>query len=179
MGDDTPSDVVQRLFLRHANVLRGFIQAFMPGSSAVEDVLQETFLTLIAHAHELRVGSDFLDWARAVARFKVLEQRRRDRRWPGTLSMEAEGALVAAAGELDEKWEARETALVRCMEKLAPKARRIVELRYSVAKPRIDSVAREVAWSPGAVKVALSRARAFLMDCVDRQLRHEGAAGDS
>jgi len=76
---------VQRLFLRHASGLRGFIAGLTPDFDAIEDILHETFLTATAKANEFAPGSDFPAWARAILHPIMLTVNRKnlDRRWPG------------------------------------------------------------------------------------------------
>jgi RNA polymerase sigma factor (sigma-70 family) len=63
--------------------------------------------------------------------------------------------------------------LEECVERLAPQARKIVEMRYRQAlKPR--EVAKLMGWTNGSVHVALSRARAAIRECIDLKL----AAGE-
>src|SRR3954467_6343161 len=90
---------VQRLFLRHAGVLRGFILGLLPDHNRSEDVFQEVFLTVTRKAHEFRPGSNFLAWARSIARLKVLEHRRSTQGGPHLLDPEALEAVIAVAGE--------------------------------------------------------------------------------
>jgi RNA polymerase sigma-70 factor (ECF subfamily) len=173
----TPVETVQRLFLRHANLLRGFVRALLPCAAATEDVVQETFLTLTKNAEAFDPGSNFIAWARATARLKVLEHYRNHRRWPAPLSEAAMLQLEAAAAELDEDWERRRQALAECLPQLAPRARELIGLRYSNEMPALEQIARQMAWTEGAVKVGLSRARKFLYDCMRNRLGLEASGG--
>jgi len=161
---------VQRLFLLHSNRLRGFILGLLPNHAAADDVLQEVFLVVTAKSAESQAGSDFLAWSRTIARFKVLEYRQR--RFPAArqLADEAWELLAKAAPELDDGWDARRRALQHCLGELAPRAREVVQLRYSAERLSMDEVAKRMAWTVGSVKVALSRAKDALWDCVQRHV---------
>lgn len=161
---------VQRLFLQHSNRLRGFILGLLPDRAVADDVLQDVFLIVTAKAAEFQSGSDFLAWVRAIARLKVLEHRQR--RFPAArqLGDEAWELLAQAAHEVDDAWEARREALQRCLGELAPRAREVVQLRYSVERLDLEEVARRMSWTVGSVKVALSRAKDALWNCVQRRL---------
>src|SRR5271166_2500716 len=93
---------VQRLFLRHAGLLRGFILGLLPDHNRAEDVFQEVFLTVTRKADEFRPGSNFLAWARSIARLKVLEQCRSMQNGPHLLDPEALEAVIAIADEADD-----------------------------------------------------------------------------
>ena len=167
---------VQRLFLLHANVLRGFVHGLLPDRHLVEDVLQEIFVSVTAMAGEFREGTNFLAWARTIARLKVYEQVRKRGRAQQILDATAVEALVTAAPEADDAWEVRREALRRCLNELAPRARQMVNLRYAPESPPLEVIAHQMQWTVGAVKVALSRARRFLMACVERRLAAAGEA---
>jgi RNA polymerase sigma-70 factor (ECF subfamily) len=161
---------VQRLFLRHAGLLRGFILGLLPDHNRAEDVFQEVFLTVTRKAAEFTAGSNFLAWVRTIARLKVLEACRAARGGPHLLDPEALDAVIAVAGEADDVWDQKREALEQCMKQLAPRAREILELRYSDEFLPPPEIAARLSWTVGAVHVALSRARKFLQECTRRRL---------
>ena len=164
--------LVQGLFIQHAAQLRGFIVALTPDLGLVDDVFQETFLTVTAKAEVFDPERDFLAWACGIARYKVMEAGRRAARQWQPLSDEVIEALCASEPSAQVE-EPRLHHLVECLEELAPQSRRIVELCYQQAhKP--GEIARRLAWTPEAVYVALSRARATLRQCVERKTAGEG-----
>lgn len=160
---------VQRLFVAHQGNVLAFILALHPVLTEAEDILQETFLVVTARAHTFAEGTNFLAWACAIARFKVLEARRRGGREAARISDAAVESLAADGPEAGF-FEPRLAALRECLGKLAPRAREVIWLRYQgVREP--EEIAREIGWTPGAVRVALTRARAALRDCVEARLR--------
>ncbi|MGH7145231.1 MAG: sigma-70 family RNA polymerase sigma factor [Planctomycetota bacterium] len=160
---------VQRLFLKHSSLLRGFILGLLPNFDAADEVLQEVFLTITAKAGDFKLGTDFPAWARAVARMKVLEQFRKMRSPMMVLGPEALEAVASYAPELDDTWESRRKALAVCLEQIAPRARELIELRYT-SQLLPPEIARKLDWTVGAVHVALARARKFLRECSQRRL---------
>lgn len=170
--DVNPATVeeVQRLFLRHAGVLRGFILGLLPDHNRAEDVFQELFLTITRKAGEFCSGTNFLAWARSIARLKVLEQLRAQQNVPHALDPETLEVLLLAAEEAEDRWDERREALAHCLKQLAPRAREILELRYSDDFLPPPAIAARLSWSVNAVHVALSRARRFLQECTRRRL---------
>jgi RNA polymerase sigma-70 factor, ECF subfamily len=176
-ASSSPSDrtvAVQGLFLQYHLVLRSFVYGLVPDFTEAQDVLQETFLTVTAKAHEFTPGSDFVSWACTIARFKILESLRR--RKLKILSEAAVQSLCAAATNLQH--DPRLEFVGRCVEELAPQARRIVGLRYEGAHNPTE-IAGIIGWTVRAVSVALSRARRALRDCINRKLATEAAGGRS
>ncbi len=161
---------VQSQFLQQTNRLRGFILGLLPDRAAADDVLQEVFLIVTAKAAEFQSGTDFLAWVRTIARLKVLEQRQRRFPAAGQLTDDAWDMLAQSVHEMDDVWDARRQALERCLSELAPRALEVVQLRYSSERLSLEEVALRMSWTVGSVKVALSRAKDVLWDCVQRRM---------
>jgi RNA polymerase sigma-70 factor (ECF subfamily) len=160
--------LVQKLFVKHQGVVKAYILSLLPSMADAEDVLQETFLTVSAKAAAFAEGTNFVAWACTIARFKVLEARRRLRQ-PSLLTEEAIDALseeVPETGFFEERVE----AVRRCLDRLAPRARQIVWLRYH-GGCSCDDIGRQVGWRAAAVRVALAKARTALRSCVEFQLK--------
>jgi RNA polymerase sigma-70 factor (ECF subfamily) len=166
--------LVQGLFLQHLPALRGFVQSFVRDWALVDDVVQETFLTVNSKAADFQRGTNFRSWVWTIARFKALQLLERKPVTGQTFAPEVIEALCAQ--EESEHWPLEEHIehLGTCLAALAPKARLAVELRYQQAH-RPPEIARRMGWSVDAVHVALSRARVFLRGCIERRLATEGA----
>jgi RNA polymerase sigma-70 factor (ECF subfamily) len=166
---------VQQLFLRYANVVRGFIVGLVVDLNVAEDILQEVFLTVTDKAADYELGTNFLAWAQTIAHLKVLEHRREKRRSPQPFSPEVFDALASSAPSDPTEHADRRKALRECVAKLGKAARRILELRYS---DRMSSreISQTMSWKATAVDVALSKARRFLRDCTRTRL---GTAGEA
>ena len=161
---------VQALFVRHSPVLRGFVVSLVADFGAVDDILHDTFLTVTAKAGEFEIGTNFVAWAKAVARFKVLHSRRAHWREMNGISDEAIDALCASEPEPDAApLESRLAALAACIAALPPQTRRAVELRYQQAHS-VPEAAQRLGWTVGSLYVVLCRARAALRECIERKL---------
>jgi RNA polymerase sigma-70 factor (ECF subfamily) len=166
---DSRTAHVQMLFIQHTSQLRGFIVALSPDFSRVDDVLQETFLTVTRKAADFEPGSNFIGWACTIARFKVLESGRKAAAGAQPFSPEVLESLCACVPEPEQEDE-RIKLLASCLEQLAPQARRAIELRYQQAHKPAE-IAQILGWTPNAIYVALSRARDVLKNCVETKLR--------
>jgi RNA polymerase sigma-70 factor (ECF subfamily) len=160
---------VQQLFVASQGNLLAFILSLHPGLAEAEDILQETFLVISRKADTFAVGSNFLAWACTIARFKVLEFRRRQNQHAARISDAAIESLCAELPE-DGFFDSRLGALRDCLHKLAPRAREMIWLRYQGAREP-EEIAQQVQWTPGAVRVALTRARGALRACVELKLK--------
>ncbi len=154
---------VQGLFLQYQPAIRGFVLSMIPDFSVADDVVQETFITVTKKASSFEIGTSFAAWVKTIARFKALEAIRA--RKFETLSEDVLEALITEprefAGDSDER-----IALLRgCLDQLAPQARRSIDFRYQNEHmpPQIASL---MGCTVQSVNVTLSRARAFLRECV-------------
>jgi RNA polymerase sigma-70 factor (ECF subfamily) len=168
---------VQGLFVRHQLELRGMLLAILVDFAAVDDVLQETFLTVTRKADQFEKGTNFTAWAAAIARFHALDWRRRNGRMTTSLSEEVIERLCAApkAQTSTERADRELSALEHCLKLLSNKMRQAVELRYREGHKPAE-IARRLGWSPEAIYVALSRARAALRSCIDERMAAERGA---
>ena len=160
---------VQQLFVTSQGNLLAFILSLHPKLTEAEDILQETFLVITRKADTFATSTNFLAWACTIARFKVLEFRRRQNLQTARIS---DAAVESLCADLPDEgfFDSRLGALRDCLHKLAPRARELVWLRYQGARDPED-IAREVNWTPAAVRVALTRARGVLRVCVESKLK--------
>jgi len=163
---DTPMQV-QQLFVRYQSVIKAFILSLQPGFRDADDVLQETFLIVTQRAGTYREGSNFVAWACSIARFKLLEARRK-----ATAPALTEEALAALCDHTPDEsfFQERLPALQKCLRRLAPRAKELVWHRYH-GELGMGEIARHLGWKEPAVRVALSKARTFLRDCVQQQIK--------
>lgn len=160
---------VQGLFLQFQPAVRGYVLSMIPDFSLADDVMQEIFLVVTRKASSFEIGTSFPAWVKTIARFKALEAIRAGRSRGETLSEEVLQALGAERSGFHGDTDERLALLATCLEELAPQARRSIDLRY-----KQDHLPPQIAGLMGctvqSVNVTLSRARAFLRECVVRKM---------
>ncbi len=168
MTDETAKQVVQRLFIEHVDELKGFVSSLVPDPELVDDVVQETFVAVTARAAHYDPRQAFRSWLFIVARDKLREVGGRADAEARPFADDVLDVLAASHTGF-EMSASQMRFLDECIGALAPQARRIVALRYQNAmKPR--HVAQALGWTPASVRVALSRARAAIRECVEKKL---------
>lgn len=171
MSSDPPAlPKIETLFLQHAASLRGFVVGLLPDRVMADDVFQEVFLTVVQRGADFRRDGNFLAWVRGIARNKVLEHYRRQRLRALSFDEQLVELLAEAVDEGGPKFEQQRESLARCLERLAPRAREIVDLRYAEQSLSVSEIAERLSWTTNAVHVALARARAFLRECTQHLL---------
>jgi RNA polymerase sigma-70 factor (ECF subfamily) len=152
--------LVQRLFVRHQPAIRAFALGLTGDFALAEDVVQETFLKASAKADDFQPDTNFVAWACTIARFKVLELQRGKRRF----SKELVDSLAASA-PTDTHMQDRLEALLHCIDKLPPKAREVIRLRY-FSEHGLGEIAQLLGRTAAGVNATLVKTREALRDCV-------------
>ena len=117
-------------------------------------------------------GSSFAAWASQIARFEVLkylERRRRDR---VRFSVDFVEAVAEEALAEAPNLEARRQALMKCLAKLRPRDRELIQLRYAPGESGL-SVAHLLKRPANSIYQSLGRIRRTLLECINRQLAAE------
>jgi len=131
--------------------------------------LQQVFLTVSDKADDYELETNFMAWARTIARYKIMNHWRRQKSAPEALSEEVLETLATEPPEEEPEESTFARNLGDCLSQLPPTARELVELRYQrELKP--GAIADLKNWTPNSVYVALSRARALLRDCLESKL---------
>lgn len=167
-------DEFVRLFASHQRTVFLYLTSLLPTRTDVDDVFQETSMTLWREFHQFQLGTNFGAWACTIAFNRVRAWRSKQSRESLVFS---DAFLKTVSEELIERtshYEDRVDALSGCVEKLPEHHRELLRHRYTHQKS-IGLIADEVNRTTDAVYRMLSRIRHLLHDCVDQTIR----AGDS
>lgn len=164
-----PTETFIRSLTESQSRLYGYIYSLLGNHHAAADVLQECNLVLWRKFSEFREDGDFLAWAFGVARFQVMAYLRDDRRQQKRLLLpELVDLLHDDLSRHAAHSDGRVGALRNCMDRLPPKSRSMLDLRY-FRKWSMEQIAEEIRLSLGATKVALLRVRRALKECIESQ----------
>ena len=124
-------DVFLRLFIRQYDILRAYTWQFLYDDSLVEEALQEFAITTLGKLSQIRNAEHFLPWAKVTCRNLAHDTLRKQRRQPIALSNEVLDLLEGEWRQYDDaETSNRISAMRKCLAKLPPPARWLVELRY-------------------------------------------------
>lgn len=161
-----------RLYQANERRIYGFILALVPDWSEAEDLLQETTTVMWTKFDQFTVGTDFAAWAMRIARYQIMNYRKKKRNQRVQFSDEVlqaiDGQVSAATMQLD----VRRDALRDCLKKLPARDRELVHLRYEY-DATTKSVAERVGRGLDAVYKALNRIHVQLLHCIRRTLAME------
>lgn len=159
-------------FLNSETHLRAFLGAVVRDRQDRQDVFQDVALTLWRKFDQYDPQRPFGAWARGIAAKKVLQHRAKSGKNPTAFSPQAIGAIVEAMERIESRrpaWPTALDALEKCVELLPDNSRNLLEMRYGNEWP-VARVAEQIAGTPAAVCMALSRVRAALRECVEERL---------
>jgi len=164
---------VQQLFVRHQQAVLGYVLSIEPNVADAEDIVQEVFLAVSRKAKTWSAGTDFFAWVCTVARYEALLFRRTRARRTGRLDEDVIELLHAGESVNESQWQSRVDALRRCLDRLAPRVRELIWRRYHGAQMP-QQIAVGIGWNVNSVRVALTRARGVLRECMEKSLKAMG-----
>jgi RNA polymerase sigma-70 factor (ECF subfamily) len=154
------------------NSLYACILALLPDRAAARDILQETNLTLWNKAADFEEGTHFMAWASRIARYHILNHRKKKRRDRLVFDDSLFELLCERQAARVEEFDRREEALRGCLRKLPAAQRELVERRYA-DDGSVQAIAAAAGKSVGAVSQTLYRIRENLLNCIHASLPAE------
>ncbi len=165
---------MMRLALRHRADIWGLLMGLTKDPIRAEDLFQDTYVVICEKWRQFRPGTDFVAWARQIARFKFLASVDPARRPEVVVEAEVLESAMDAARDEREPERPQLDALRHCIGRLQGRSRRVIDLRYGEGLPG-PRTAEVLNMSLNALYTLLSRVRQGLMECVERRLRLEDA----
>lgn len=173
-GAGTPSEEFIRAFTQSQRALYLYVLPLLGNASDADEVLQETNVVIWAKWQQFELGTNFLAWARAIARLEVFRFRRSRHHRLAFLGDELLDAVAHRAEIQSDQSEARQRALENCLNKLRPKDRELIRMRYAPGQNG-DRVAAKLGRPANSVYQSLSRIRRVLFECVQHRMNESGA----
>lgn len=165
-----PPEFTQLVVEQHQQ-LRSFVRSLGVDPDWVDDIAQETFLVAWRERDSFEQQRDYGKWLRGIARNLIRNELRKQERHKRLLHQGLMKLLLSAAEAepAPESWVASRISTLRdCVEKLAPKSRKLVAGRYGDGWKAPD-LADHFGMTPAAVRKALARIRQQLKECIDVQ----------
>lgn len=159
---------ITRLLIKHRCDLYGYILACVRNYHDAEEVFQELSVGVVTSFHKLRAEDEFLPWAIEIARRQVFSFYRRSKR-PMVYDSELVDVLAEVATQNKESSdsESRSQILRDCVEKLPPRSKEVLRLRYGDSFAGVEQIAAHLGRSIAATYGVLKRLRTTLRQCID------------
>lgn len=163
-----------RLWSAHRGHLYSFVFSLLPNHVEAEDVFQRVSVVLWSKFDDFQAGTQFWRWAARVAQLEVQDYRKRQKR--ERLQFWSEDVIEAVATahlEYSELLQHQRQALGACLEKLTPRDRELIALRYGAEQITTKHLADKLGRPLVTLYKALSRIRRTLYECIQRTLARE------
>ena len=171
-------EVVKGAF-QHRDALLAYAFALLRDWVRAEDVVQDAFIVVMNKWTEFKPGTSLFLWIRQIVHFKTLEAARAKKMSPMEEELLSRVSASMQRG-LDEEiarlLRLKRQALQRCMSHLDSKSAELLSGFYAESLS-CESLAQLQRRSANAVRLALSRLRKQLQDCVARRLPAMEARG--
>lgn len=165
---------LSRLWMQAEPAVNAYVFAAVRRFQDAEDVVQQVALAAARRFEEYDESRPFVAWVLWLAKSKIIDHYRTHGRQKLVFS---ESLLDQAAARLVERQAADHAGaaiLEKCIDKLPPKSRRLLDLRY-VDDASMEAIARAIDSTAGSVRVMLFRIRDRLAACVKAALGEEPA----
>jgi len=155
--------------------LRLYVQSLLPGDPSAKDVVQQANATIWRKRTDFAPGTNFKAWAFAIARYEVLNYRKKQARDSRLVfSEELETKFAEELATNSDDLEQRHAALKHCLEQLRPKHRDLLLHRYA-SPGTLRDYSNKTGNTVGGLKVTLHRLRNTLLGCIEKRLEHQEA----
>ncbi len=161
-----------KLLLRSEREIFKFILTLVPHLADAEDLLQETCSIMWRKLGDFEPGTNFTAWGISIARYRVLNYRRRMGQTRVVFNEELIARIAERAEHLAGQSDERIATLHDCITKLRDKDREMIHLRY-FSENSTRNVAEQLGRSIESVYKSMSRIHDVLLQCVRRTLRAE------
>ncbi|WP_261342228.1 sigma-70 family RNA polymerase sigma factor [Aeoliella mucimassa] len=155
-----------------------FIYSMLHNIADAEDVYQQSTIVMWNKFDEFEEGTNFVNWALAIAHNKIKQFQRQSGRQRVFFDDSVMQLMAETYATLDIKQPPSERmeGLLHCLSKLADKQRRVLRLRYSDSVS-IRDLAKQERKSEAAMVMVLARLRKSLQSCISSMLSRGMADG--
>ena len=171
-GGDQATREFMNLLVPNQRRILAYIISMIPRKNDAEDVLQETLTEMWNKFDQFDIGTDFVAWGVTIAKYKVLEFRKRNKdsklqfsdKLTKILEEESDQKIKNISGHID--------ALKKCTKKLALKEINFLKLRYE-HDLTLKKIAERTGMSLQGVHRSISIIHTRLVRCIRLTMRQE------
>lgn len=158
----------RELIESHQQHLRDFIFMICPNRTYIDDILQETNRVLWEKRMDFQPGTNFLAWARKIAKYQTMSFQTTSQR---SAWLRFDSELVHTLAEIIEAQKgnpsSRIKALNRCVSRLSEADQALIQMRYE-SQLSLSQISDATSRSEGALKQVFLRIRGQLKQCIER-----------
>lgn len=147
----------------------GYILAVLPNYSTAEDIMQDTIIRLWSKFSSFTPGTNFGAWGISVARYVIMEFRRKDKNVHICFDSQAMDNL-SVPFETFEDIDGRVEALRHCLKKLPDNQMRMIRMRYS-DRMTIKDIALKMSRPIHGMYKFITKIQYALQECIEGTIK--------
>ncbi len=173
-SSDNNQKIKQFISMLTANQIRiySYILMRVPCLSDAEDIMQDATSTMWEKFHEFEPGTDFIAWSLTIARFKILNFRRKRAKFHPWLNDDVIQKIDSNSSKLISQQDYRLDALKLCLGKLSDMSSQIIQMRYA-KELSVQIIADHFNKSVPFIYKSISKVHQMLLGCVRNRLAGE------
>lgn len=161
-----------RLWSEAESSVQAYVFSAVSGFHHAEDVVQQVALTVARRFDEYDEARPFVAWALWLAKSRIIDHYRKQASERRVFSDVVLDQIADVMSQQQPERSSKKAALDHCVGKLPEKSRKLLELRY-LEDASVESVAKRIHSTGGAVRVMLFRIREILANCIRTRLAQE------
>ncbi|MFW6171373.1 MAG: RNA polymerase sigma factor [Planctomycetota bacterium] len=166
-----PRKLFETLVREHTEMLTIYLTSALGDVPEVDDLFQETMVVAWQRLDDYDHTRPFGPWLRGIARNLLLAHRRQEARTRCTPAVldQLEARLAQLGERPGDTWREKLSCLRTCVGALPEHYHTVVSQRYFHCRT-IEQMSAALGVTVAAVKKRLQRARALVLDCMERKL---------
>ena len=167
--DDKESSYIRLLTANYVRI-KSFIYSMLPNEADADDVMQEASIIMWKKFDSYVPNTDFTAWAVTIAKYKVLEFRRKN--YSDNVMLDSQVLELLAKDNLNifEQAEERTEILMECVNSLPEGDRDFIKLKYSHGLT-LKKLANSFGLSVTSAFRNSARIHGLLQSCVQRKMK--------
>lgn len=175
-SEGTQSEAIKELtrqWIEIQPILFAYIRTSVSNYADAEDLLQVVAQDIVAKYEGYDSSRPFIGWVLWLAKSRIIDHYRKQGRDKLVFGEEALSCLATASEKLPAEASWRQEALDECIQKLPAKSVQLLEMRY-VDDMKPQEMSEALGTTSGTVRVALTRLRKAIAQCVEAWKHREG-----
>lgn len=168
-GPEERGERFTRRLVEDQRRIYAFVYSLVHDCTTADDLVQDVSVTLWQKFDDFAEGTDFFSWAATIARYHVLNWRRKQASGALNLDDASFSALADTAEQVARSRGGRIDALGDCVRQLQTDQQRLIAARYE-SNLSVKELARQGGKSERAIYKALARIHRLLLECIGRRL---------
>ena len=162
---------IVKLAYQNINPIKAYIYSLCYDWNSVDDIMQETLVSLMNSADKFDPSRNFLSWALTIARRRTIDFQRKQNKEKLLFTDEIYDQLEAEYLDLEDNTQSKKIQILQiCLKELSPENQTILHMKY-FQKMKVDEICKKMDRSFLSVQSLLDRLRKKLKQCFNEKMK--------